>query len=341
MKLKPEQLNNHLKSQLQQVYLVSGDEHLLVQEACDDIRSVAKAQNFIERELFHVETGFDWNQVFDANNAMSLFSERKILELRLSVKLNDAGRKAIVEITANPNPDNLILIVSPKFESSATKAKWFKSLEAQCVHIQIWPMDSQRLPNWIRNRIQQKQLTINNQALTMLTERVDGNLLAAQQEIEKLSLLVEGSEITEELVVQSVSDSSRYDVFDLTDACLKGDSKRSLRVLSGVKGEGLEPPIVLWALSRELRTLSIIQNQLAQGQPSQQVFRKQGVWDKRQGSVQSALNRIPAHQLYELIQFAGKIDMAIKGQRQSDIWDDLAALVFSVCRGTDQIPLPD
>ncbi len=341
MKLKPAQLQAHLQSKLGTAYFVSGDETLLVMETCDQIRAAAREQSILERDLFHVEAGFDWNQLFDATSALSLFSDRRIIEIRLSAKLNEPARKALVELVSNPNPDNVLLIVSPKVDSSSAKAKWFRNLEENCCHIQIWPLESKQLPQWIKSRLKQKHLDIEDQALEVLSDKVDGNLLAAQQEIEKLALLVEGHLIDEELVNRSVSDSSRYDVFDLTESSLKGDVKKALKVLSGLKGEGIEPPVVLWALSRELRSLSILKSQFNQGVAPAQAFRKQGVWEKRQPAVRSALDRLSVHLILELIQYSGLIDQSIKGQRKTDIWDDLSALTFAICNGRLAAPLSD
>jgi len=340
MKLKAEQLAQHLQQPLKPIYLVSGDEPLLVQECTDAIRTATKEQQILEREVYYVEAGFDWNTLLAAGSELSLFADRKFIEVRVNQKLNDAGRKTLVAMASDPNPDNVMLIVTGKLDSASTRAKWFKTLEEASVHVQIWPLDRQRLPQWLTNRAKQQGMTITSDALALLADRVDGNLLAAQQEIDKLALLADNQTIDAELVVQSVSDSSRYDVFDLTDACLTGDSPRALKILAGLRSEGIEPPVVLWALSRELRSLSIINSQLAQGQPAAQVFRKQGIWDKRQPAVNRALNRISTPLLHQLLQLAGDIDMAIKGARQGDTWDELSSLVFNLAAGENPIGLP-
>lgn len=342
MKLNSEQLKQHLTQPLQTVYLITGEEPLLVQEVGDQLRSAAKEQQYLERELFHVDASFKWDDIIAAGNELSLFAEKKIIEIRMTNKINAAGQKALIEAAENPNPDNVILIFAGKIESASMKTKWFKTLEAASVHIQIWPLESNRFPQWIQGRVKQHGLSISNDALSVLVDKVDGNLLAAQQEVQKLALLVPEAtkEIDEDLVLQSVSDSSRYDVFDLSAACLQGNSQKALKVLSNLRGEGLEPPIIIWALSKDLRSLSIISSQLNHGQQAAQVFRKQGIWGKREGPVKNAMKRLSINEIHQLLQLAGEIDSAIKGLRKTDIWSELSALVFGMSAGTKKALLP-
>lgn len=340
MKLKLEQLDAHLQQGLQNTYLVSGDEPLLVQECCDRIREVAKTQEFLERDLFHVEANFDWSQITAASQSMSLFAERRIIEIRISNKLTDPGRKALVELVENPNPDNLLLIVMGKVDASSQKAKWFKTLEQAATHIQIWPLDRSRLPQWIKQRLASQSIQIEPEALQLLADKVDGNLLAAKQELEKLILLTDQPMITTDLVLQAVLDSSRYTPFDLTDACLNGEHRRAMKVLHGLQGEGIEPPVVLWALSRELRILAQLSNLLNQGQPAANAYKKFGIWDRRKPLINAALNRLTVSDLEQLILLCGRIDGAIKGQRQASVWSELSALTFAFSAGVQPVLLP-
>lgn len=340
MKLKPEQLSQHLQQGLQPAYLVSGDEPLIVQECCDQIRAVAREQEFFERDLFHADGNFDWGQINAASQSMSLFAEKRIIEIRVSNKLNDQGRKALIEATERPEPDNLLLIVLPKLDSSSTKAKWFKTLESQVCHIQIWPLERSRLPQWIKQRLSALGFDIEPEAMQLLADKVDGNLLAAKQELEKLALLSDQPTITTDLVLQAVLDSARYTPFDLSDACLLGETARAIKVLNGLEGEGIESPIVLWALSRELRSLATLHQQLSTGANPGAAHKKLGIWDRRKPLFQAALNRLSANDVQELLLLCGRIDAAIKGQRQSDVWSDLSALTFSFAAGLQAHLIP-
>ena len=218
MKLRADQLKDHVKKPLQPIYIISGDVPLLVQEATDAIRQAARQQGFTERELLHQEAGFDWNYVIESASSMSLFGDKKILELRLgNQKPNDAGKKVLTQYSENPSPDTLLLVITDKLDSAVQRAKWFKSLEAAAVWIQIWPVDAKQLPQWIQRRMMQSGLTPQQEAVSLIAERVEGNLLAASQEIEKLRLLYGETSIDVTMVQDAVADSARFDVFSLVD----------------------------------------------------------------------------------------------------------------------------
>ena len=253
MKLAPAQLNKHLQGALAPVYVVSGDDPLLCQEAADAIRNAARQQGFDERQVFSADANFDWGTLLQAGASLSLFAQRRLLELRLpSGKPGDKGAAALMEYCANPAEDTLLLVSLPKLDGSAQKTKWGKALieGAHCQFIQIWPVDVHQLPQWINQRLQQAGLSAQRDAVDLIAARVEGNLLAAAQEIEKLKLLAEGNQITVETVQAAVADSARFDVFGLVDAMLNGEAAHALRMLEGLRGEGVEPPVILWALAR-------------------------------------------------------------------------------------------
>src|SRR5690606_34729471 len=217
-KLRPEQLGAALAKQLAPIYLVSGDEPLLIQESCDQIRAAARKNGFSERELYHVETSFDWNQLLSAANSLSLFAEKKIIELRMpSGKPGDKGGKILQEYAESPAPDNLLLIITEKLDGAVQKSKWFKAVESFGQHIQVWPVTAAQLPRWIGLRLQSAGLRADSDAIDLLVSRIEGNLLAAVQEIEKLKLLADNNHINYELMASVVADSARYDVFGLAD----------------------------------------------------------------------------------------------------------------------------
>jgi DNA polymerase-3 subunit delta len=333
MKLNPAQLGKHLQGQLSPVYVVSGDEPLLCQEACDAIRASVRAQDFSERQVFNAEANFDWGLLLEAGASLSLFAEKRLLELRLpSGKPGDKGASALLEYLSRPPEDTVLLLSLPKLDGSTQKTKWAKALidgpDAQ--FIQIWPIEAHNLPQWIRQRLSQAGLAANQEAVDLIAARVEGNLLAAAQEIEKLKLLADGGQVDAATVQAAVADSARFDVFGLIDAALNGEPAHTLRTLEGLRGEGVEPPVILWALARELRLLGGLAQQYSQGVPLEKAFAaaRPPVWDKRRPLVTRALQRHPASRWNQLLQDAQRIDAQIKGQAPGDPWNGLARLAL-------------
>ncbi|UTF59979.1 DNA polymerase III subunit delta [Gilvimarinus sp. DA14] len=336
-RIRPDQLPRALQDRLAPVYLVSGDEPLLVQEACDAIRQAARQQGFSERELHHVDPGFDWGQLHDAAASMSLFASKKLIEVRLpNGKPGDKGSRALSEYAATPSEDNLLLIVSGKLDSAATRSKWYKALDSVGAHIPIWPIDPPQLPRWIGQRLQQAGLNADRGAIELLVSRIEGNLLAATQEIEKLKLLAPDGQISTELMASVVADSARYDVFGLADRALAGDARAAVKSLQGLKTEGTEAPAVLWALTRDIRQLLQVASQTEQGKHPDWAMKQAGVWAKRQNLFGAALRRLKRPQLELLLRQAGGVDRAIKGMRNADPWDDLLDLVLALA-GTSSL----
>jgi DNA polymerase-3 subunit delta len=333
MKLNSNQLGRHLQGALAPVYVVSGDDPLLCQEAADAIRSAARRQGFDERQVFSADANFDWGTLLQAGASLSLFAERRLLELRLpSGKPGDKGAAALVEYASRPTEDTLLLISLPKLDASAQKTKWGKAL-VEGTHtqfVQIWPVDAGQLPQWIRQRLSQAGLAAQPEAIDLIAARVEGNLLAAAQEIEKLKLLADGSQITLETVQAAVADSARFDVFGLVDALLNGEPAHALRMLEGLRGEGVEPPVILWALARELRVLASLAQQYSQGIPLDKAFSqaRPPIWDKRKPLMSKALQRHSAQRWGQLLQDAQHIDAQIKGQATGSVWIGLSRLVL-------------
>ncbi|WP_407312585.1 DNA polymerase III subunit delta [Pseudomonas sp. nanlin1] len=333
MKLAPAQLNKHLQGVLAPVYVVSGDDPLLCQEAADAIRGAARQQGFDERQVFSADASFDWGTLLQAGASLSLFAQKRLLELRLpSGKPGDKGAAALMEYCARPAEDTLLLVSLPKLDGSAQKTKWAKALiDGQAVQfIQIWPVDAGQLPQWIRQRLSQAGLAAQQDAVELIAARVEGNLLAAAQEIEKLKLLAEDHQVTVETVQAAVADSARFDVFGLVDAVLNGHAAHALRMLEGLRGEGVEPPIVLWALARELRVLGGLAQQYSQGVPLDKAFSlaRPPVWDKRKPLMSKALQRYSAQRWGQLLQDAQRIDAQIKGQAAGSPWTSLSRLAL-------------
>jgi len=333
MKLAPAQLDKHLQGTLAPVYVVSGDDPLLCQEAADAIRAAARHQGHDERQVFSADANFDWGSLLLAGASLSLFAQKRLLEVRLpSGKPGDKGAAALIDYVSRPAEDTVLLVSLPRLDASAQKSKWGKALieSAQCQFVQIWPVDAHQLPQWINQRLSRAGLSAQREAVDLIAARVEGNLLAAAQEIEKLKLLAEGNQVTVETVQAAVADSARFDVFGLVDAVLKGEASHALRMLEGLRGEGVEAPVILWALARELRLLAGIAQQFSQGIPLDKAFSqaKPPVWDKRRPLVGKALQRLSAPRWNQLLMDAQRIDAQIKGQAEGSPWMGLARLVL-------------
>ncbi|MDG2048202.1 MAG: DNA polymerase III subunit delta [Halioglobus sp.] len=334
MRLYPEKLGNHLQQTLLPVYLVSGDEPLLLQECCDQIRQKARAENCNEREI--IEGGvsnFNWQDILHSASNMSLFANRKLIELRLpSGKPGAEGSKALCEYLDIANGDDVLLIVSGKIDKQSMNSKWYKALDKAGVTVQVWPVDAKSLPRWLQQRIRNAGMSIDDDALQLLCERMEGNLLAAGQEVDKLKLLAADSRITVQTVTEAVSDNARYSLFDMADKALQGNASTSLRMLHGLRAEGTEPSVILWALVREIRTLYETQLDCDSGQSAQQALSSRRIWQSRMPLMQAALTRHNTHSLSLLLEQAALVDGSIKGFADGKPWDNLSRLVMTLCR---------
>ncbi|MEH6544541.1 MAG: DNA polymerase III subunit delta [Porticoccaceae bacterium] len=332
MPLRPEHLDAHLKDSLASAYLITGDETLLVQEAADQIRATARAQGFSERQIYQVDNRyFDWDPLLAEANSPSLFADKKILEVRLATgKPGDAGSKAIAELCEHLADDNLLLVIAPKLDKASLKTKWAKALDKTGAIIQIWPVNAAQLPRWIDARLKQAGITANRQVVEILAERVEGNLLAAAQEVEKLKLLAPDGKVDASIVSAAVSDSARYNVFDLIDKTLSGDAQGATHVLRGLQEEGVEPMAVLWALTREVRTLARSAEAVANGVRPEQALNQPGVWEQRKTALRKALHRMSPAQANLLLRQIAGTDRAIKGMREASPWNELLDVVLSL-----------
>jgi len=331
MKLRPDQLEQNLQSTLAPIYVVSGDEPFQVGEACQAIRQQCRAQGVSEREVMHVDRSFDWYDLSASADAMSLFAERKLIELRLPTgKPGDAGAKALRAYAENPSPDNTLLIVTAKLDGAQQRSKWFKALEGAGVFVQIWPIEAARLPQWIQLRLKQRGLQASSEAVKLLADRIEGNLLAADQEMEKLLLLNGPGQVDVQQVIAAVADSARYDAFTLMDAALAGDATRVCRVLYGLKGEGVEPIALTGAMNYQLRSMCAMAADMQQGGSVDQVMGSHRVWDKRKPLVRGALQRHKLKRWQGFIWKAGEIDRMIKGLAQGTVWDELLQLSLRI-----------
>lgn len=332
MLVKPEQLSAQLQKQLPPLIWISGDETLLVQEACDNIRQIAREQGFTEREVYDVSAQFDWNILLESANNLSLFAERKLIDLRLhSPKLDNEAKKVLQEYAANPGEDNLLLITSGKIEKAALSTKWLKAIESRGIVVQIWPVNAQQLPGWVGQRLKRVGLSADRDSIEIICQRVEGNLLAAAQEIDKLAILFGDRALTPDLVARAVADSSRFNVFALTDASLAGNPGKALNILNHLRSEGDDPLKILFFLTREIRSLLRMQVKIQQGQNINGVMQSERVWQNRMQIVGNALNNHSIASLEKLLVLSRQVDQSVKGLLNLRPWDELSAIVLELC----------
>lgn len=332
MRLRPEQLEGALKKSLSTIYYISGDEPLQQGEAADAIRLAAKNAGYLAREIYSVETGFNWNELIESADSISIFSDKKLIDLRMpSAKPGIEGAKVLTQYCQKLPEDTLLLITAPKLEKSAQKAKWFQAIEQAGVVIQVWPLEGANLLQWLQQRALKRGLQIEQDGIKALASRVEGNLLAASQEIEKLYILHGATKLSRQTVEESVADNARFDIFKLTDCILSGRANRAIKILSGLRAENIPPPVVLWALAREIRQLINISISVNQGQNKEAVFKSLRVWDKQKQLINAALSRMKIKDLQHALALCSKADRQVKGQQQGDCWETLAAVCLSFC----------
>lgn len=328
MRLRNEQLARHLEGDLLPVYLVAGDEPLQQDEALDALRATARERGFDERHRFSADTGIDWNALRNEAQSLSLFGGRRILEVVLFDKRpNKAGSETLRELLAQALPDTLLLIRCSRLDRRKDwKSAWVKAVESTGAVLEVWPIEGKPFQHWLRDRLASRGLSIGDDALDLLTQRSEGNLLAAAQEVDKLALLAEDGQVTPTTVQQAVGDSSRYTPFDLGHALSAGDPARALRILRTLRAEGVEAPVVLWALTREVRALDAL---ATGGTPPR-------LPPQRLRALQAQANRLPPRQLHRALALAIRADQAIKGMAPGDPWQHLASLALRLAGS----PLP-
>ncbi|WFP50325.1 DNA polymerase III subunit delta [Methylomonas sp. EFPC3] len=327
MRLKVEQLAAALQKSVAPVYLVSGDEPLQLGEAADDIRQAARAAGYTTREVISVESGHEWPQLSLEADSLSIFSDKKLIDLRLpSAKPGTEGSKALIAYCQHLPDDTVLLVTAGKLESAAQKSQWFQALDVVGVIVQVWPLQGQEWLHWLQRRAERRGMRLENEALKSLAVRVEGNLLAAAQEIEKLYILHGAALVSKAMIEDDVADSARFDVFKLTDALLEGKLNRSLKILNGLRAEGTAASIVLWAICRETRMLLLVKAEFRRGVNPEAVFKKFQIWDKRKSLVQEASRRLRAEQLQGILRAGAEVDRCIKGQAVGNEWEGLFGL---------------
>ena len=328
MQLKGEQLAAHLERELKPVYVVYGDEPLLVIEAADAIRAAARRNGFDERNVLTAISGFNWVELHHAAGNMSLFGGRTLIDLRIPTgKPGRDGSAAIQDYCANPSPDSLLLVTLPGLDWAEEKAAWLKALTEAGVAVKLIPPNLAELPSWIAARLRRQKQTTDTDGLRFIAERVEGNLLAAHQEILKLGLLYPAGEISLSQVQEAVLNVARYDLDGLREALLAGDVARLTRTLDGLQQEGEAPPLVLWAMTEEVRALAQVKAGQAQGQSVDMLLKDARVWGARQSLFKRALQRVDSAQANASLAHAARIDRMIKGASGGgDVWSEFLRL---------------
>lgn len=334
MILRPDQLPAHLERPLAPLYVLHGDEPLLVLEAADAIRATARSQGFDERETLVVGQGFKWDQLTLAAGNLSLFGGRKLIDLRIPTgKPGRDGGDALQRYIAGLDGGTVTLVTLPELDWATRKTAWFKALETAGVVIELNAPERERLPAWIAARLERQQQKASRDALDFIAEHVEGNLLAAHQEILKLGLLHPPGELSLEDVRAAVLSVARYDLDALREALLEGDPARCVRLLEGLRAEGAAPPLVLWAITTEIRTLAALRTAQDAGQPLAAAMKAERVFDdRRRGALQRALPRMRLASLRTALLSAARIDRMIKGIADGEVWDEFQQLTLRLAR---------
>lgn len=341
MRVKLEQLAAHLRGELAPVYLIFGEEPLLIEEAADLVRAQARSEGFSERQVLHIERGFDWGQLQLAADGLSLFASRRLIELRMPGNSpGEQGARLLKAHAEKLSKDTLLLIISGKWERRTQGTQWFLALERAGVTVQIFKVDQLALPQWLERRMRAKGLRPTPEAVAALAERLEGNLLACVQEIDKLALLHPEGAVDAERIWETVADNARYDAFRLMEGALAGDVVQVPRILRGLRAEGVEITIILGAIAWELRRLARIAQACAQGAPVDQALREHRVWDKRKIPSKRALRRHSVRRWYIFLQRLGDIDRMAKGAAKGCPWEAVLQLCLAIA-GAELFPPRD
>ncbi len=340
MKIYPNQVLRQLHKELASIYLVAGDEPLLVQESRDAILQQAKKAGFETASALHVDKNFAWDEFLYASKAQSLFSNKTILECRFqSASIGKPGGNAIQEYLKSPPKDKLLLIICPKIDGSTAKTKWYEAIDKAGVIISAWPLDRSQLPAWIKERMAQAGLSTDAEGINMIADFTEGNLLATAQEIEKLKLIYNSGIISANDIEKNLGDSSRFDIYQLVDTALSGNPQKAIHILEHLLEDGTESVLILWAITREIRTLIHIHYGLRENKSLDQLFKQYMVWSKKQPIISMALKKLSVTQLLKLLKQSEKIDRMIKGLALGNINDSLTDLILALSGNASLITL--
>jgi DNA polymerase III subunit delta len=331
MQLAPTQLAAHLAKGLAPLYVVYGDEPLLAIEAGDQIRTAARAAGCDEREVLVVEPGFRWDAFSAASRNLGLFGGRKIVDLRIPTgKPGIEGARVLEDCAAHPSPDTTVLITLPRVDRATQSSAWFSALEGAGVVVAVQPLERSELPAWIASRLARAHQRASSETLQFLADTTEGNLLAAQQEIEKLALLLPAGELDARAVEQAIADVARFDVFQLSESWLAGDAARACRILAALEGAGEGVPLLVWQLGEDLHALAAVFTAVAGGTQVSAALRNARVWGKRQAAMERAVRRVQPSALPSLLTRLARLDALAKGIGRGNVWDALRELALAL-----------
>ncbi len=331
MQVRPAQLAAHLAKGLAPLYVVHGDEPLLAIEAGDQVRAAARAAGCEEREILVAEAGFKWDALAAANRNLGLFGSRRLIDLRLpGGKPGVEGARVLEDCAKHPGTDAITLITLPRLDRAATNSAWFSALEWAGVTIPVFPLERDELPPWIAARLARQKQRASADTLQFLADTTEGNLLAAQQEVHKLALLLPEGELDPAAVEQAVADVARFDVFQLSEAWLAGDAARACRILASLEAAGEGLPLLLWQLGEDVHALAAVLAAAAGGTPVGAAVRSARVWGKRQAAMERAAQRVAPAAIPGLIMRLARLDALAKGIGRGNAWDELRELALAL-----------
>ncbi len=329
MQIHADQLTRQLERGLTPLYLVSGDEPLQVEECGDAIRRRAEAGGCSERSVFTVESGFDWDGLRTASQSLSLFAERRLIELRLPTgRPGEAGAALLTELAEHASADIVLLVITGKLDKTQRDSRWVQAIETAGTHVVIRPFEVQKLPAWLNQRFAARGLQPEAGVADLLAWHLEGNMLAAAQEVDKLAMLCLNGRVRLVDVEESLADSARFSIYQLVDAALAGEVAAARRILASLRTEGTEPILMLWALARELRTLAQMGQELARGKPESAVLAR--AWAQRRTLVGKALRRHRAPVWLDFVRRSAQLDRILKGREAGDVWLELERLLLAV-----------
>lgn len=327
MQLHPTRLQKALSKNIAPVYFISGDEPLQLGEAADTIRKASHKAGYQTREVMVVETSFDWGQLSFVANSRSIFSDQKLIDLKLpSGKPGREGAKALVNYCQKIPEQTMLLISSGKIAAATLKSKWYQALDKVGIVVRVWPLEGDDLLDWLDQRMQKMGLQTDKLGLQILAERVEGNLLAATQELEKLYILQGKGNIKSQQIQDYIANNSRHNIFGLVDAILAGKTQRVAKILHNIQAEGVVEPIILWAITHEARLLSALHFLIKNGKSKELAFRELKVWTQKKQLLTQALQRTSSVDIEQIILLSAKADRQTKGQETGNSWETILQL---------------
>lgn len=333
MRIAPEELTRRVeKGPLPRAVLLHGEEPLLIEENARCLRDAARRHGFTDRIPLSAETGFDWSRLTGSSQTLSLFGDRRLIELRMPGKPGDAGTGAFAAYCESTDEDVMLLVLTGRLDAATKKAKWVKILDDGGWVVEHRALKPEEFQRWFRGRLRGKGLVLDKEIIDRMCHLLEGNLLAAAQEVDRIALFADpDGRVDPEVVSQGLVDHARFNIFALSDACLAGDARKALRVLNVLQNEGTEPVMVTWNLSREVRALVRLEHGLRGGEQKGKLFKQHNIWSTRAPAVNAALGRLNEQALQAALRQLARCDRVLKGRERGGIWQELDVLVLMIC----------